>query len=68
MFKRNKEKEEIIDDEEENVREIIVERRSGFSISEVIIIMVIAIMFGFLLGNIVNFIVFDKSGSDEKEL
>ena len=57
MFKRNKEKEEIIDDEEENVREIIVERRSGFSISEVIIIMVIAIMFGFLLGNIVNFIV-----------
>ncbi len=68
MFKRNKEKEEIIDDEEDNVREIIVERRSGFSISEVIIIMVIAIMFGFLLGNIVNFIVFDKSGSDEKEL
>ena len=68
MFKRNKEKEEIIDDEEENVREIIVERRSGFSISEVIIIMVIAIMFGFLLGNIVNFIVFDKSSGDEKEL
>ena len=68
MFKRNKEKEEIIDDEEDNIREIIVERRSGFSISEVIIIMVIAIMFGFLLGNIVNFIVFDKSSSDEKEL
>ena len=68
MFKRNKEKEEIIDDEEDNVREIIVERRSGFSISEVIIIMVIAIMFGFLLGNIVNFIVFDKSSGDEKEL
>ena len=68
MFKRNKEKEEIIDDEEDNVREIIVERRSGFSISEVIIIMVIAIMFGFLLGNIVNFIVFDKSSGDEKKL
>ena len=68
MFKRNKEKEEIIDDEENNVREIIVERRSGFSISEVIIIMVIAIMFGFLLGNIVNFIVFDKNNGDEKEL
>ena len=30
--------------EDENVREIIVERRSGFNFSEVIIIMIIAIM------------------------
>ncbi len=71
MFKKKK-KENIedvnIDLEDDNVREVIVERRSGFSISEVIIIMIIAIMFGFLLGNIVNFVVFDKSSSSGDEL
>ena len=55
-----------IDLDDDNIREVIVERRSGFSISEVIIIMIIAIMFGFLLGNIVNFVVFnDNFSSDE---
>ncbi len=76
MFKRNKNskdkenleevKVEEIDDS--NVREIIVERRSGFNFSEVIIIMIIAIMFGFLLGNIVNFVVFSDSSSSGDEL
>ena len=75
MFKKNKNindkenleevKEEI---EDNNVREIIVERRSGFNFSEVIIIMIIAIMFGFLLGNIVNFVVFSDSSSSSDEL
>ena len=75
MFKKNKNindkenleevKEEI---EDNNVREIIVERRSGFNFSEVIIIMIIAIMFGFLLGNIVNFVVFSDSSSSGDEL
>ena len=71
MFKkkRNENVEDVnIDVDDDNVREVIVERRSGFSISEVIIIMIIAIMFGFLLGNIVNFVVFDKSSSSGDEL
>ena len=69
MFKKNKNVTDVnIDVEDDNVREVIVERRSGFSISEVIIIMIIAIMFGFLLGNIVNFVVFDKSSSSGDEL
>ena len=59
-------KEEI--DDNSNVREIIVERRSGFNFSEVIIIMIIAIMFGFLLGNIVNFVVFSDNSSSNDEL
>ena len=72
--KKNNDKENIIEDittkeeidDNSNVREIIVERRSGFNFSEVIIIMIIAIMFGFLLGNIVNFVVFsDNSSSDD---
>ena len=70
MFKK-KDKQQgeiIVDDTDENIREVIVERRSGFNISEVIIIMIIAIMFGFLLGNIVNFVVFDKKGSSNEEL
>ena len=74
MFKNNKDKvikkEKNIDEEidDSNVREIIVERRSGFNFSEVIVIMIIAIMFGFLLGNIVNFVVFDKNSSSDNEL
>ena len=72
MFKKNNKDKEILEEVEElddsNVREIIVERRSGFNFSEVIIIMIIAIMFGFLLGNIVNFVVFDKSSSSGDEL
>ncbi len=70
MFRKNK---EVIDNEtqtfdDSNVREIIVERRSGFNFSEVIIIMIIAIMFGFLLGNIVNFVVFDGKNSNNDDL
>ena len=70
MFKKKKDKineEDKVNEEiDNNVREIIVERRSGFNFSEVIIIMIIAIMFGFLLGNIVNFVVFnDNSSKDE---
>ncbi len=69
LLKKNKNVTDVnIDVEDDNVREVIVERRSGFSISEVIIIMIIAIMFGFLLGNIVNFVVFDKGSSSGDEL
>lgn len=71
MFKRKKDnpKEEIIEEEtDDNVREIIIERRSGFNFSEVIIIMLIAIMFGFLLGNIVNFVVLDNDSSNDESL
>ena len=76
MFKKNKNSKDIENLEEvkveelddSNVREIIVERRSGFNFSEVIIIMIIAIMFGFLLGNIVNFVVFSDSSSSSDEL
>ena len=76
MFKKNnntKDKENLEDVKVEeiddsNVREIIVERRSGFNFSEVIIIMIIAIMFGFLLGNIVNFVVFNDKSSNGNEL
>lgn len=74
MFKKNKNSkdkenlEEVEELDDSNVREIIVERRSGFNFSEVIIIMIIAIMFGFLLGNIVNFVVFSDNSSSDKEL
>lgn len=63
----NSEDENISND---HVREVIVERKVGFSFSEVIIIMIIAIMFGFLLGNIINFTVVDKKSNDKdlKEL
>lgn len=67
MFKFKKKnkvevKEDTLPEDDGNIKEIIVERRIGFNFSEVIIIMIIAIMFGFLLGNIVNFVVFDKNG------
>ena len=78
MFKKkkNNDKEKVLEninakeviDDISNVREIIVERRSGFNFSEVIIIMIIAIMFGFLLGNIVNFVVFSDKSSNKDGL
>ena len=75
MFRKKKDKKENIENieevsvpEEGNVKEIIVERRVGFNFSEVIIIMIIAIMFGFLLGNIVNFVVFNDKSSNGDEL
>ena len=74
MFKKNSKDKENLEEvkveelDDSNVREIIVERRSGFNFSEVIIIMIIAIMFGFLLGNIVNFVVFSDNSPSDKEL
>ena len=41
--------------ENEAIREVIVERRVGFNYPEMIIIMLIAILFGFLIGNIVSY-------------
>ncbi len=46
--------------EDEQIREIIVEKKSGFNYPEMIIIMVIALLFGFFIGNIVSF---TKKGS-----
>ncbi len=39
----------------EEVKEIIIERKVGFNYLEVIIIMSISILFGFLIGNLVDF-------------
>lgn len=47
-------KEEDIDDLE-NIREIVVEDKSGFNIVEVIIIIIVSIAFGFVIGSSVSF-------------
>ena len=64
----NSDKNENVATDNENIREIIVERRSGFNFSEVIIIMIIAIMFGFLLGNIVNFTLLNNRSNNDNEV
>ncbi len=58
------------EEEQNQVREIIVEKKVGFNYLEMIIIMVIALLFGFLLGNIVGFTKdnSENSNSDLKEL
>ena len=53
--------------ENEAIREVIVERRVGFNYPEMIIIMLIAILFGFLIGNIVSY-TRGYSGSTDKNL
>lgn len=53
--------------ENEAIREVIVERRVGFNYPEMIIIMLIAILFGFLIGNIVSY-TRGYSGSADKNL
>lgn len=51
-----KKKEDKIDNQvQEEVREVIVEKRSGFNTLEVVIIMIIAILFGTLIGSAVTY-------------
>lgn len=57
MTRRNKEKEEkLIDPEDyEEIREIVVEKKSGFNTIEMVIIMIISILFGGLLGSALTY-------------
>ncbi len=51
-----KKKEEIIEDENiDTTKEIVTIKKEGFSYPEMVIIMIIAILFGFLIGNVVSF-------------
>lgn len=51
-----KKKEEIIEDENiDTKKEIVTIKKEGFSYPEMVIIMIIAILFGFLIGNVVSF-------------
>ena len=59
-----KKKEEIIEDENiDNVKEIVTIQKEGFSYPEMVIVMIIAILFGFLIGNVVSFSKKDGSSS-----
>lgn len=59
-----KKKEEIIENEDiDNVKEIVTIQKEGFSYPEMVIIMIIAILFGFLIGNVVSFSKKDGSSS-----
>ncbi len=55
-YKMKKETKEETTSLEEEYREVIVEKQTGFNYREVIIIMAISILFGFLIGNVVNFV------------
>ena len=51
-----KKKEEIMEDENiDPTKEIVTIKKEGFSYPEMVIIMIIAILFGFLIGNVVSF-------------
>lgn len=51
-----KKKEEIMEDENiDTTQEIVTIKKEGFSYPEMVIIMIIAILFGFLIGNVVSF-------------
>lgn len=51
-----KKKEEIMEDEKiDTTKEIVTIKKEGFSYPEMVIIMIIAILFGFLIGNVVSF-------------
>ena len=51
-----KKKEEIMEDENiDTIKEIVTIKKEGFSYPEMVIIMIIAVLFGFLIGNVVSF-------------
>lgn len=71
---RWKKQKKIIEEEEklDEVREVVVEMKSGFNTMEVVIIMVISILFGGLLGGVLTYtkglVSFDKVPSELEEL
>lgn len=64
--KIEKKKEEVVEKKEtkEEVREVIVERKSGFNYAEVIVIMIITLIIGAVVGSFVNH-VFDRPIKEE---
>ena len=51
-----KKKEKIMEDENiDTTKEIVTIKKEGFSYPEMVIIMIIAVLFGFLIGNVVSF-------------
>lgn len=52
--KKNKKKVIEIDEELDNVREVVVERDSGFNTVEVMVIILISVLFGVVIGCILN--------------
>ena len=57
--------EEQDDVQDEDVREVIVENRSGFNLIEVVIIVIISIAFGVVVGSSLSFF---RSGYDGEEM
>ncbi len=57
MARRRREEIEntVYNDNDDTIREIIVEKKSGFNTIEVVIIMIIAILFGGLLGSVLTY-------------
>lgn len=59
-----KKKEEIMEDENIDItKEIVTIKKEGFSYPEMVIIMIIAVLFGFLIGNVVSFTKKETSSS-----
>ncbi len=56
-------KKETNEEIEEEIREVVVEKKVGFNYLEVTIIMVISILFGFVIGNAVNYVKTTVTGS-----
>lgn len=49
---------------EEKVREVVVERKSGFNYAEVIVIMIITLILGAVIGSFLSFVTDDKKPND----
>lgn len=55
-LKKEKAIKKKIDETEENIREVVVERKSGFNYAEVIVIMIITLILGFVIGSFITYI------------
>lgn len=62
-LKKEKAIKKKIDETEENIREVVVERKSGFNYAEVIVIMIITLILGFVIGSFITYIGRGNKGS-----
>lgn len=63
--KKKEDKNELIEKKEIEVREVIVEKKTGFNYAEVIVIMIITLILGAVIGSFINYVTINKTSEKE---
>lgn len=65
VIEKKKIDDEVVQEKEVEIREVIVERKTGFNYAEVIVIMIITLILGSVIGSFVTFLSSSKDNNDK---